>query len=47
MLNLVAGEPSLSIPMRKGRHFVRSARRSKKKPIDNLMKLYAKMINIC
>lgn len=34
------------MPMRKGRHFVRSARRSRKKPIESLMKLYAKMIKI-
>lgn len=32
------------MPMRKGLHFVRSASRNKKNPIDNLMKLYEKMI---
>lgn len=35
-----------SMQMRKVFHFVRSARRSKKKPTDSLIKLYAKMIRI-
>jgi hypothetical protein len=34
------------MPMRKGRHLVRSARRSRKRPIDSLMKLYAAMMKI-
>lgn len=37
---------SLSMPMRNGLHFVRSANLSKKKPIDSLMKLYAAIIKI-
>jgi hypothetical protein len=35
-----------SMPMRNGRHRVRSAKRNRKKPIDSLMKLYAAMIKI-
>lgn len=34
------------MPIRKGLHLVRSASRSKKNPMDNLMKLYEKMIKI-
>lgn len=37
---------SPNMPMRNGLHFVRSAKRSRKNPIESLMKLYAKMIEI-
>jgi hypothetical protein len=36
----------LNMPMRKGLHLVRSASRSRKNPIDSLMKLYAVIMQI-
>ena len=36
----------LNMPIRNGRHLVRSASRSKKRPIDSLMKLYPAIMRI-
>jgi hypothetical protein len=35
-----------NMPMRNGRHLVRSASRNKKKPMESLIKLYAAMMKI-